>query len=53
MSEERMKRVAEMIAVFARTIGTPQPGYLVEEDTIWLIKRYCEEYEQLANMEEE
>jgi len=52
MTQERMKKVAEMIAVFARSIAFDRT---TEEriDTLWLIRRYCEEYEQLINMEEE
>jgi hypothetical protein len=52
MNQKRMKRVAKMIAVFAGTLNLDNTND-ERKDTLWLIKRYCKEYEELMDMEEE
>ncbi len=52
MNQKRMERVAEMIAVFARTFNLDNTDD-ERRDTLWLIRRYCKEYEELMDMEEE
>ncbi len=52
MTQERMKRVAEMIAVFARSIEFEFTNE-DKKDSLWLIRRYCDEFEELMDMEVE
>ena len=52
MTQERMKRVAEMIAVFARSIEYDR-AYEDKELTLSLIRRYCDDYQRLMDMEED
>ena len=47
-----MKRVAEMIAVFARSIEYDR-AYEDKELTLSLIRRYCDDYQRLMDMEED
>jgi len=52
MTQERRKRVAEMIAVFAKAMEFDRTNE-EKRSSIWLIKRYCQEYEELLAMGEE